>query len=95
MASKRKHSASARDADPAEPQDETETPDRHVETAEEIYRSAADIGEPIASPAQRAYGLTADAVYEAGLRLARHPWATLAAGAVTGCLAGVLFRSRR
>jgi len=95
MVSKKKHGASAGDADPAEPQDETEAPDHHVETAEEIYRSAADIGEPVASPAERAYGFTADAVYEAGTRLGRHPWATLAAGAVIGCLAGALFRSRR
>jgi len=87
MARKQKHGAPADDADSAAPQDEG-----HIETAEQVYRSA---GEPVPSAAQRAYGLTADAVYEAGTRMARHPWATLAAGAVIGCLVGVLFKSRR
>jgi ElaB/YqjD/DUF883 family membrane-anchored ribosome-binding protein len=94
MARKQKHGAPADDV-AAEPQDPTETPDHHVETAEEVYRSADDLGEPIPSAAQRAYGLSADAIYEAGTRMARHPWATLAAGAAIGCLAGVLFKSRR
>jgi ElaB/YqjD/DUF883 family membrane-anchored ribosome-binding protein len=94
MASKQKHGAPADDA-AAEPQDPTETPDHHVETAEEVYRFAADPAGPIPSAAQRAYGLTADAIYEAGTRMARHPWATLGAGALIGCVAGVLFRSRR
>jgi ElaB/YqjD/DUF883 family membrane-anchored ribosome-binding protein len=94
MASKQKHGAPADDA-AAEPHDPTEAPDHHVETAEEVYRSAADAAEPIPSAAQRAYGLSADAIYEAGTRMSRHPWATLAAGAVIGCIAGVLFKSRR
>ena len=91
MAGKQKHGASAGTADP---QDQTEAPDHHVQTAEEAYRSAEAI-EPVPSAAQRAYGMTADALYEAGTRLARHPWATLAAGALIGCLAGAFFRSRR
>jgi ElaB/YqjD/DUF883 family membrane-anchored ribosome-binding protein len=94
MANKQKHGAPADDA-PAEPHDPTETPDHHVETSEEVYRSAADAAAPIPSAAQRVYGVSADAIYEAGTRMARHPWATLAAGALIGCVAGVLFKSRR
>jgi ElaB/YqjD/DUF883 family membrane-anchored ribosome-binding protein len=90
MASKQNRNAPADDH--TEPLDPTETADHHVETAEEIYRSAA---EPSPSAAQRAYGFSADAVYEAGTRMSRHPWATLAAGALIGCLAGVFLRSRR
>jgi hypothetical protein len=94
MARKQKRSATM-DEPAAAPHDSTETPDHHVETAEEVYRSAADAAEPIPSAAQRAYGITADAIYDVGTRMARHPWATLAAGALIGCLAGVFFRSRR
>jgi hypothetical protein len=77
------------------PEEDEAEAGHHVETAEEVYRSAVDMGEPVPSAAQRAYGLTADTVYEVGTRMARHPWATLAAGAVLGCLAGALFKSRR
>jgi ElaB/YqjD/DUF883 family membrane-anchored ribosome-binding protein len=93
MASNQKPSAPA--DDDAAPRDPTEAPDHHVETAEEVYRRAADAAAPIPSAAQRAYGLSADAVYEAGTRMARHPWVTLAAGALIGCLAGVFLKSRR
>jgi ElaB/YqjD/DUF883 family membrane-anchored ribosome-binding protein len=93
MNRKHKPGAPADDA-AAEPHEPIETADHHVETAEEAYRSAGAI-EPIPSAAERAYGLSADAIYEAGTRMARHPWVTLASGAVIGCVAGVLFRSRR
>jgi ElaB/YqjD/DUF883 family membrane-anchored ribosome-binding protein len=90
----RKHKPGAPADDAAEPHEPIETADHHVETAEEAYRSAGAI-EPIPSAAERAYGLSADAIYDAGTRMARHPWVTLASGALIGCVAGVLFRSRR
>lgn len=81
------------DGETAEPKVAIETPEHHVETAEEIYRSA-DADDPGRSPLP-VYSVSAEAVHEVGARLARHPWATLAAGVLIGCLAGTFLRSRR
>lgn len=92
----KKQSRSVRDDEPAAVRevDSIETPEHHVETAEEVYRSAEAIAPEGFTP-QRVYSLSAEAAYEAGARMARHPWATLAAGILIGCLAGAFMRSRR
>jgi hypothetical protein len=80
--------------EPVQSQDPIETPEHHVETAEEVYRSDAAAARGRFAP-QRVYSLSAETAHEAVTRMARHPWATLAAGVLIGCLAGFLFRGRR